>query len=382
MINASLFANLLTVAAGAPIPNTDPLGYGIPPLIFQLLSYLTFSMHLMAMNFTVGGAILFLWLHFRKNDASLPIRRYLGGGLPLGMSYVVTLGIPPLLFVQVLYGQMFYSSSILIAAHWILIIPLLITAYGHFYLHKLTRDKRKKRQGAIVLIGLIAMLLIGFFYSNNITLSQTPEKWLSMYASKPHGMALNLSEPTLFPRFLLFITPAIAVSGLGIILAGAFLTRWGREVEGAAFKAFGKSVVPLGLLLQALCALWVVAVLPERISAYVLSGNTATLLLVAGVVLVALAMILALVAAKSKGILLPMLSSVLAYAAIFCHAAMRDMVRLQYLVPHFDLSQVPLKAQWGMFGIFVVTLVAGLALLIVLMLKVFPGMAAAAAAKK
>jgi len=376
MINASLLNDIFTAAA--PMPGVDPLGYGIPPLLFQLLSYLTFSMHITAMNFTVGGAILFLWLHLRRNDATLPIRRYLGGGLPLGMSYVVTLGIPPLLFVQVLYGQQFYSSSILIGSFWILIIPLLITAYGLFYLHKLTRDSRRSGHGAIIFIGLVAMLLIGFFYVNNITLSMTPEKWLDMYAAKPDGLSLNPSEPTLFPRFLLFITPAIAVSGLGIILAGSFLSRWGREAEASLFRSFGVRAVPVGFVLQAVCALWIIAVLPENISAFVFAGNSATVLLVAGIILAALAAILALIAAGSKRVLPALLSLIMAFAAIFCHAALRDMVRLQYLAPVFDLSQVPVKTQWGMFGIFVATLLLGLALLIVLMLRVFPGMASAA----
>jgi len=70
----------------------------LPAFILQSLAYLTFTLHLLAMQFTVGGAILLLinWLRSRRSaDASaVATARFFGTGLPLGFSYLVTFGIP------------------------------------------------------------------------------------------------------------------------------------------------------------------------------------------------------------------------------------------------------------------------------------------------
>jgi len=39
------------------------------------------------------------------------------------------LGVAPLLFLQVLYGRLFFTSSILMAGFWLAVVPLLIVAY-------------------------------------------------------------------------------------------------------------------------------------------------------------------------------------------------------------------------------------------------------------
>jgi len=49
--------------------------------------------------------------------------------IPSTFALGVTFGIAPLLFVQVLYGNLIYSSSILMGVFWLLIIPFIIIAY-------------------------------------------------------------------------------------------------------------------------------------------------------------------------------------------------------------------------------------------------------------
>ena len=53
--------------------------------------------------------------------------------LPMVMAFVINLGIPPLLFSQVLYGRAFYTSSVLIGAYWIAVILLLMASYYGLY---------------------------------------------------------------------------------------------------------------------------------------------------------------------------------------------------------------------------------------------------------
>ena len=54
--------------------------------------------------------------------------------LPTVMAFVINLGIPPLLFAQVLYGRALYTSSVLIGTYWISVILLLMASYYGLYM--------------------------------------------------------------------------------------------------------------------------------------------------------------------------------------------------------------------------------------------------------
>ena len=122
---------LLALANANPMPSADPLGLPLPPELIQALAYLTLTLHFLAVDFTLGGLVLLIWARLRGRSGDSAITRFFRNGLPLGFSYLVTLGIPPLLFLQVLYGQLFYTSSVLIGAFWIMMVPTLILSYAH-----------------------------------------------------------------------------------------------------------------------------------------------------------------------------------------------------------------------------------------------------------
>ena len=68
--------------------------------------------------------------------------------LPVAIAATVTLGVAPLLFVQVLYGRLFFTSSILMAWFWLAIVPLVILAYYGAYLLAF-RGEAPGRAGAL-----------------------------------------------------------------------------------------------------------------------------------------------------------------------------------------------------------------------------------------
>ena len=363
-----MIGNALTplfAAAAIPLPSADPLGYPIPIELLRALSYFTLVLHFLAMNLTLGGVGLLLYLKLRKPAHHQSMVKYLGNSLPLGFSYLVTLGVPPLLFVQVIYGQLFYSSSVVMGAHWIMIVPLLIIGYGLFYLHKLTRDSRPKRQGMWLTIAFASMLLIGFFWVNNITLSQTPEKWLSTYAEHPAGMTLNMSEGTLFPRYLLFMAPTICVAALGLLIAGAYLRRWGQTDKGKAYQGFALRAFLVGLVVEAVAGGLMFATLPAPLTEFVSSG-TPMLLLAAGAGLTVVTAALVFLSARSGKATPAIVAAVVLALGLGAFVALRDMVRIEYLRPYFDAAQVPVNAQWIMFFMFLVIMLLGVALLVVL----------------
>jgi hypothetical protein len=356
------------------MPSPDPLGYAVPVWLFQALSYLTLTLHLLAMNFTVGACILLLWSHFRNKPGHAGVKHFFGSSLPLGLSYVITLGIPPLLFVQVLYGQLFYSSSILIGAFWIQVIPALMIAYAAFYYHKLQRERKPRFQWTVVGGALILMLYVGYIYVNNLTLAMSPEKWLGIYGSNPGGGILHHSEPTLHSRYLLFLAGSLAAAGIALLWRGAYLAKWGFKEQGDQSRRMGFRTLLISPVLWIIAAIGVYFTRPDEIKEMFTLGST-TVLFAIGIASALIAIAFASMSVKRSAILFPLLSSIGMVGAMASMVIFRDTVRIQYLAPHFDLASVPINAQWGMLGIFLVALVVGLALIIVLMLKVLPRIA-------
>lgn len=353
----------LTFAAVVMAP-PDPLGYPVPLVILQGLSYLTLTLHFVAMAFTLGSAFLLLWVKLKKGEHTETMEKYLSHALPLGFSYLVTLGIPPLLFLQVVYGQQFYASSVIIGGHWILVVPLLILAYGLFYLNKFAPGKWPRGQWALIGLALLSMLGIGFLYVNNITLSQTPERWLELYAANPGGGTLNRGEPTRFARLLLFTAPALCGAGLGLLFAGIYQARSGRG-SAAAFKKLAWKACLLGLLLQLAGGAWLLASIPEAITAAFVAGP-GKLFAFAGAGLAVLSVLAVFWAMGLKSYLGAVVAASVWTLSLASIVILRDMLRMEYLRPYFDPAAVPVNPQWGMFFMFVGTLVAGLGLIVVL----------------
>ena len=94
---------------------------------FEVLLIFTFFIHMILMNFILGGSLLTVWDMLRGK-----LEKKASGSIPTLIALTVNFGVPPLLFVQVMYGHLFYSSSVMVAVPWILVIPILIlvAAYG------------------------------------------------------------------------------------------------------------------------------------------------------------------------------------------------------------------------------------------------------------
>ena len=90
----------------------------------------------------LGGLLLAVLLSlFRNSPQSQVAARALARRLTVVMTYVINLGVPPLLFAQVLYGRALYTSSVLIGVYWISIIAILMLTY--WLLYQFTRGLRR-----------------------------------------------------------------------------------------------------------------------------------------------------------------------------------------------------------------------------------------------
>ena len=126
-------------------------------------------------------------------------------------------GVAPLLFLLVLYGQFIYVSSQLMAVFWLSVIALLMAAYYLAYDYKFNFRRSGDFRRSMIGIAAILLLCIAFLFCNNMTLMLNPSSWAS-YFGNSGGTLLNLSDPSLLPRYLHFITATLAIGGLFVAI--------------------------------------------------------------------------------------------------------------------------------------------------------------------
>ncbi len=95
--------------------------------------------------------------------------------LPATVAFTITLGVAPLLFIQVLYGQLYFTSSVLMAWPWLAVVALLMLGYYGTYWHSM-RFRELGPHAAWVALGVsLTFLAIAFLFVNNRLEGNAPE---------------------------------------------------------------------------------------------------------------------------------------------------------------------------------------------------------------
>ncbi len=337
------------------IPAADPLT--VPSGWFQFLLMLTFPLHLLAMNALLGTALTALAAHLLPGQPYRRLSHELAKALPFLVAFTVNLGVAPLLFLNVLYGNLFYTSTILMGLFWLAVIPLVIIAYYLLYLYDF-RFRQLGNGAMFVLLAVLALLLlVGFVFSNNMTMMIAPAGW-NRWFTTPGGTLLNLADPTLLPRYLHMMTGALAVGGLCAALYAKIALKDDPETAAAGIR-LGMGLFSWLSLLQVVLGVWFLTRLQPAVLRLFMGGSgSATALLTIGL-LMALAALMAGFRHQvglAAGLTLPLL---------YVMAFMRDTVRTGALAPYFSLDKVPVtsQVQWSPLVLFLVTLVLGLAVI-------------------
>lgn len=336
-----------------PLPDGIPVHWGW----FQFFLILTFTLHLLFMNAMLGGGIIALVRSVMGKKRDLEIAGEIKGKWPLAIAFAVNTGVAPFLFIQVLYGHFIYTSSVLMAAYWLSAVGMLLAAYYGAYLYDYKFNAPGPR---IFFAGLsVALLLaIAFFFSNNMTLMLRPEQWPE-YFENSGGTILNLSDPTLVPRYLHFVVASVAVGGLGL----ALWARFGDKAETADDRiGHGMKWFTYATLAQIPIGFWFFMKLDVDSAALFMGGNLfCSFLFIAG-----MGGTLASIYLGLKNRVLPCAGTVLAVIVIM--VLMRDIIRKTCLGPYFNLSDLAVNPQYTPLTLFIFALVAGTAV-IVYMLK-------------
>lgn len=347
------------------IPQPDPLPLTAPPAVFLLLLLLTFTLHLLPMNAVLGGSIIGAVARWRGRQGRAhhaELARLIGKLLPVTMAAAVTLGVAALLFLQVLYGRVFFSSSVVMASFWIAVIPLLIVAYYAAYGVAFDRRGGTERTGLAWLIVAI-VLAVAFIYTNNMTLMLRPGAQHALYAQASHGLHWNSGDPTRLPRFLHMLAGAVAVAGLSVALIGFFRRRVSPEF-GIWAMAYGCRWFVLATAANFLIGMWLLSALPEATMALFVGGSGyATVALALGIVAAIDALAFALGVGQSPEPSRLLIGAWIAtIVAVALMVLSRDSVRRSMLDAAGFQPVNWASPQWGPIAIFAVLLVVAIVL--------------------
>ncbi len=351
------------------IPAVDPIPLPGPVWLFWTLLVLTFLLHTLAMNCVVGGTVISIAARFRHASPFYGrLAGDLGRKIPSFLAATITLGVAPLLFVQVLYGRFFYSSSVLLAWPWLSVIGLLTIGYYASYAVAFKGEGSGYRYLSV--LALLSFLTIAFIYTNNFTLMLTPQKWLDKYRANSLGLNLNVDESMLWPRLLHTLVASLAVAGLLVVILG--LVKWKKDEAYARFLlGHGAYWFIVPTMLQFLVGTLFLISLPQDKMLLYLGGEWRGMLLLAGSLVAALAaVLLMLLALRSRAPQRMALGSLLlAAVALICMALMRDVLRNAYLAPYLEAPDV--RVQWSVVALFLVLFAGALVLWGTMMRKYF-----------
>jgi len=344
-----------------PMPDAAPVPG--PLWLFQFLLVFTFVLHLVFVNLTLGGTLLAAWARLasggREGDFRTALASRLASINGYGVSLAITTGVAPLLFIQVLYGQYFYPATILLGWIWFCLLVVLMVGYYALYLHKFRSEPSRPASAVWLVVSALMFLLVAAVQVMVNLLHAQPGRWADARANP----WVILGDPTYLPRLAHFVFAAVGFSALVVCWWAVRRARkGGGELEEAMARSTWKWVL-WTTLLELVDGFLLLLVLPEEVLGRLMKGGAGVHLPLTLGILLGLAL-LVLLARTADPVDRPGMvntAMLLMLGSMAAMAVTRHQLRGQYLAEYTSRYHIAEAPQWGIFLLFAVVLVAGLA---------------------
>jgi hypothetical protein len=288
--------------------------------------------------------------------------------MPLVIACGVNLGIVPLLFTQVAYYQVFYPATVLMAWPWFSIIPMLTVAYYGVYVYAMqVRQDHVTRLGAAAgCVSAVLFTIIGFIFANGLSLTTNVGGWPALWQATnidgaPLGLALNVFDPTLLPRWLMLFGLALTTVAVYVIVETTFLAgNESGEYRGWA-PGFAFKVATLGAAWFAVTGSWYIfAALRTDVRGLMLG---APLVVLTAATAISPGLPWLLIFAQRRGVTrkLALFTAIAQLVVLTLNAVSRQVVQNAELAAYLDVSASPVQLQLSPLLVFLVLFVIGLA---------------------
>lgn len=201
----------------------NPAGLPFYPVVFLALGVLTFAMHIFFVQLMLGTSVITIFGSFKQDNNWRRLASAMLEIAKISVSVAIVVGVAPLLFVQVIYDPMWYTSNLL-SANWVIsFLVIMIIGYWAMYYYYFKNGKYgqgaetpKARWSMLVSLGLF--LLAGWIMHSLTSQMLYPDLWQEWYA--PNGK-IDFSGATMHAnnpwRYAFFILMAIPVTGAMLV---------------------------------------------------------------------------------------------------------------------------------------------------------------------
>ena len=235
--------------AAAPVP--------APLFLITGLHALTLVLHWAAMNIVLAAA----WhLATAKARESSFLRR-MSAAIPPALSLTVTLGVAPLLFLQLIHGERFYASSIFMAWPWLGSLLVLMIGYYAAYACDGRFLKGSTPPGWLRALPLVGLFVFAFVITANVALSEHPQV---MQGLTETGWAMALADTHALPRFLHQMVGAIVLGQIFLTILGQRMRSRG-EAEGDAYARRAAKTALWGTAVSLALGTWQLMTSPKQV---------------------------------------------------------------------------------------------------------------------
>jgi len=217
-------------------------------------------LHVIFMNYVLAGAgylavcaVFGFERSYTDPRPRVTMASVLRDWMPFALGAAITAGVAPLLFIQILYKQSFYTANVLLFHRWMSIVPALIVGFYLLYLIK-SRRVETWRPWARTAVGIGPFLCFAFTaysWTENHMLSMQQDLWPGFYASGE----LIYRSTGLLPRLAVWFLGSIPTMCVWVAWQLRYAQRHGafvpaNQIRRNMFMGF------LGCVLVILAALW------------------------------------------------------------------------------------------------------------------------------
>jgi len=357
------------------------LDYPAPYGLLVSLKMLGLLLHWMFMHLWYAGIPIAMILASCTNEHGRALARGLMRRMPVIVAMGVNFGIVPLLFLQVTHHRTYFSAAILMAWPWMLAVLLVLLAYYGVYLYAaglrpdLAAPRRWQTAGGW--FAAVAFVTVGFLFANAFSLTTNLKDWPAIWeethvAGAVTGAALNLRDPTLWPRWLMMFSLAVTTTAVYFFSATAWRKANDRDVDDDRRRWIGGFSFWLyagGAVAVAATGSWYVFG-TWRPHVYEAMFSPRWIWLTG------------LTAASPGGVLTllwlgrsrftrrwAVLVAVGQTVVLGLNVAGRQVVQNLELAPYVDVRNQPVDTQWGPLAIFAVTAALGMAVILWMLRK-------------
>ena len=206
-----------------------PFGFPGPTALYLSLYVGTLLLHVLLMAYVLAGSLLValracLGFVQRQRCADYLAESVLRDWLPFFLGAAITAGVAPLLFLQVLYKEGFYTANLLLMHRFMAILPVLIVAFYLLYVQK-TAWLRQARPLLRVAVSCGAFGMFVFvaasWTENHLLALRGISTWVPFYVSGK----LIYSDPAFWPRLGIWLAGALPLMATIVATQIAWLRR-------------------------------------------------------------------------------------------------------------------------------------------------------------